>query len=157
MNSEIIRERLEKIVYECDKHLERMSSAARKMANTMPPDEEKYIALGEDEIQNIDQFLFRFAKLQDGMGQKLFKTVLVFLGEEIEGKPFIDILNQMEKIHLIDAANDWMKLRDDRNELSHNYKNQPQEMSVALNKLYEKRLLLEAIYSKIKTFYYQKK
>jgi len=92
-----------------------------------------------------------------GWDNKLFKTVLVFLGEEIEGKPFIDILNQMEKIHLIDAANDWMKLRDDRNELSHNYENQPQEMSVALNKLYEKRLLLEAIYSKIKTFYYQKK
>jgi len=72
VNSEIIRERLEKIVYECDKHLERMSSAARKMANTMPLDEEKYIALSEDEIQNIDQFLFRFAKLQDGMGQQTF-------------------------------------------------------------------------------------
>jgi len=72
-------DRLEKIFYECAKHLERMNSASKKMANFMPIDEQKYIALTEDEIEHIDQFLFRFSKLQDRMGQKLFKAMLVFL------------------------------------------------------------------------------
>jgi len=48
----------------------------------------------------------------------------------------------MEKIHLIESSDDWKKLRDDRNELSRNYENEPEQMSVILNKLYEKRVLL---------------
>ncbi len=63
----------------------------------MPLDRQKYEQLTEDEIEHIDQFLFRFAKLQDAMGQKLFKNIMLFLDEEIENKPFIDILNRMEK------------------------------------------------------------
>lgn len=150
MSSQIILERLERIFYECDKHLQRMKSASQKMANFIPLDEQKYIALADSEIEHIDQFLFRFAKLQDSMGQKLFKTMMIFLGEEVEGRPFIDILNQMEKISLIDSANDWKKLRDDRNELSHNYESEPEKISIALNKLYEKKGLIESIYIKLK-------
>jgi len=155
MNDEIVLQRLEKIFYECDKHIQRMNSASKKMAHIMPLDGQKYISLTEDEVEHIDQFLFRFAKLQDSMGQKLFKTMLIFLGEEIDGKPFIDILHQMEKIHLIECANDWKQLREDRNELSHNYENEPEQMSIVLNKLYEKKVLLENIYKKIKAFYHQ--
>jgi hypothetical protein len=140
MNSQVVLEKLQKICYGCDKHLERMNSAAKKMENIMPLDEQKYIALSEDEIEHIDQFLFRFVKLQDSMGQKLFKTMLIFLREEVDGKPFIDILNQMEKIHLIDSASEWIKLRDDRNELSHNYENEPEQMSVVLNKLFREKM-----------------
>jgi hypothetical protein len=53
--------------------------------------------LSDDEVEHVDQFLFRFAKLQDAIGQKLFKTILLFLREDIEEKPFIDILNLKEK------------------------------------------------------------
>ncbi|MBN2782345.1 MAG: hypothetical protein JXQ66_03795 [Campylobacterales bacterium] len=153
MSSDLVIEKLEKIFFECDMHLKRMQSAAKKMSSMMPLDEKSYINLTEDEIEHIDQFLFRFSKLQDVMGQKLFKTILVFLSEDIDGKPFIDILNIMEKLYLLDNSNDWKILREDRNELAHNYENEPENMSIVLNNLYEKRILLASIYQKIKSFY----
>ncbi|ACX95104.1 hypothetical protein [Halothiobacillus neapolitanus] len=119
----------------------------------MPLDEQKYIALTDDEVEHIDQFLFRFSKLQDSMGQKLFKSILMFLEEDVEDKPFIDILNQLEKLHLIESANDWRTLREDRNELAHQYENEPEPMSAAINRVYERRELLVAIYHRLKSAY----
>jgi hypothetical protein len=61
----------------------------------MPLDAKRYQQLTDDEIEHIDQFLFRFAKLQDAMGEKLFLLILEFLKEEnTRNKPFIDILNR---------------------------------------------------------------
>ena len=153
MSDEIVREKLEKIFYECDRHILRLNSASKKMKDMMPLDKKRYLDLDEDEIEHIDQFLFRFAKLQDAMGQKLFKNILLFLGEEIEGKPFIDILNLMEKLNLIENARVWRELRNDRNELAHNYEDEPELMSASINRLYEKKDLLIGIYENIKRFY----
>ncbi len=152
MKKNIIVEKLNKIFYECDKHILRINSATKKMSYFMPLNKEKFIDLTEDEIEHIDQFLFRFAKLQDAMGQKLFKTILLSLNEDIEGKPFIDILNLMEKLYLLKDANKWRELRDDRNELSHNYEDEPEEMSIIINKLYDKKDILIEIYKNIKRY-----
>ncbi len=156
MSDDIILEKLDKIFYECDKHLARINSAADDLINIMPLTKKKYINLADEDVKSIDQFLFRFSKLQDAMGQKLFRIILIFLNEDVEGKPFIDILNMMEKIHLLDSANDWKELRDDRNELAHNYEDEPEEMSESINKLYTKRVLLESIYKSIKVYYQSK-
>ena len=152
-----IKQRVEKILYECDIHSKRLNSAYNKMSSFMPLKSDKYILLSEDDIEHIDQFLFRFAKLQDAMGAKLFKYLMLYLGEDIENKPFIDILNRMEKIGLIDSANEWKELGSDRNELSHNYENEPISMSIAINILYEKKDRLIEIYSNIKSYYLSKK
>ena len=74
--------RLEKVIIECDKHLKRINSAYLKMSMFMPLDAKRYQQLSDDEIEHIDQFLFRFAKLQDAMGEKLFLLILEFLKEE---------------------------------------------------------------------------
>lgn len=156
MSEDVVVEKLEKIFYECDKHLYRINLSYNELKSTMPLTKEKYLDLNDEEVQVLDQFLFRFSKLQDAMGQKLFKMVLIFLKEDIEGKPFIDILNLMEKIYLLDSANEWKELRDDRNELAHNYEDEPVQMSEAINKLYEKKVLLEKIYKHIREYYYAK-
>ena len=152
MSDDIIIEKLKKIFYECSKHIQRLNSASTKMLDIMPLDSKNYINLTDDEVGYIDQFLFRFAKLQDAIGQKLFKTVLLYLNEDIEGKPFIDILNLMEKLHLLESANIWKQLRDDRNELAHNYEDEPEQMSETINNLYNKKDLLIEIYNKIKMY-----
>jgi len=87
------------------------------------------------------------------MGQKLFKTMLNFLNEDIEGKPFVNVLNVMERVSLLSDANEWKALRDDRNELAHNYEDEPEEMSEIINKIYFKRDILRAIYLNIKKYY----
>ena len=157
MNDKIITEKLEKIFYECDRHILRIKSATNKMSSFMPLDKLRFENLTEDEIEHIDQFLFRFAKLQDTMGQKLFRAILIFLDEDIENKPFIDILNLMEKIGLIDDTNIWKELRDDRNELAHNYEYEVEYMAEAINVLYYKKDIIIDIYTKIKNYYLQRK
>ena len=156
MKKELAREKLEKIFYECDKHIKRLKSASDVMQDFMPLDSSSYKSLSEDRVVYIDQFLFRFAKLQDTMGQKLFRWILICMDEEVEGKPFVDILNRLEKLSLIESANEWRTLREDRNELAHNYEDEPELMSEAINKLFKKHYKLIEIYTKIKDFYNKK-
>jgi len=144
-------EKLLKILKECDKHLLRLNSASRKMSSFMPLTPHKYEILTEDEIEHIDQFLFRFSKLQDAMGQKLFKNFLSALDEDITHFAFIDILNKLEKIEILEDINIWRELREYRNELSHNYDDDPQITSEIISNLYSKKEIIEAIYVKIKS------
>ncbi len=153
MSDELILEKLKKIFSECDKHILRINSSSRELESIMPLDTQIYINLTEEEIKVLDQFLFRFSKLQDTMGQRLFKTMMYFLKEDIEGKPFIDILNMLEKISLLKNSNIWRDLREDRNRLAHNYEDEPEEMSEAINKLYNKKDILIDIYLNIKNYY----
>jgi uncharacterized protein YkuJ len=66
-----------------------------------------------------DQIIYRFSKLQDCMGVKLFKSVLLYQGENVK-IPFLDILNQLERIDIVNI-DDWFEIRDLRNEIAHDY------------------------------------
>lgn len=149
----IKKEKIEKIIRECDKHLQRISYSTEQMKTFMPLDGKHYQKLSELEIQIIDQFLFRFAKLQDRMGDKLFKALLSYLDENIESKPFIDILNRMEKLNILSSVDQWRELRDIRNELSHHYDDEPVEMALAINMIYSRKDDLIIIYNNIKQYY----
>ena len=65
------------------------------MATFMPLDTTKYDDLTEEQVENIDQFIFRFSKLQDAMGERLFRGVLICLGEKVKNKQFLDLLNRL--------------------------------------------------------------
>lgn len=157
MNKEILKSKIEKIFVECDKHLLRVNKAYAKIRIILPLDENKYENLNDDEVEHIDQYLFRFAKLQDAMGTKLFKYILMFLDEHVEGMPFVDVLNRMEKLSLLEDANIWRKLRDIRNELSHQYDDDAEEMAIILNHIFEKKEVIEDIYFHIKNYYEMKR
>ena len=47
-------------------------------------------------------------------------------------KTFKDILNRLEQLRIIDAANDWLELRELRNSLAHEY---PTLVSETIEKL----------------------
>lgn len=149
--------KLEKILNECDKHLLRVNSAHRHMTSFTPLTKQGYLNLTEQNITDIDQFLYRFGKLQDAVGEKLFPAILMFLHEEnIRSKSFIDILNRLEKLEILDSKEAWFELRKIRNDLSHHYDDNPAEMASAINYVYEKKETLESIYLKVKQFYMTK-
>lgn len=80
---------------------------------------QKNIDLNDDEfIFVIDSILFRFAKLQDFLGQKIFRAFLEYQGLSI--KSFFDILKELEKEEILDIDL-WGSLREIRNELAHEY------------------------------------
>lgn len=148
--------KLRKIVGECNRHMEIMADAADCMAGFMPLVKEKYDNLSNEELRCMDQFLFRFSKFQDAVGQKLFKTLLYVLQEEVENRPFIDILNRLEKLELLEDKNSWMALRKIRNDLAHEYEDDSDELSQIINKIFEKRSELIQTFERIKQFCIQK-
>ncbi len=150
----MINLKIEKLIVECDKHLKRINSAHSKMAAFIPLDAIRFQQLNEDEIEHIDQFLFRFAKLQDALGEKLFILLLEFLKEEnTKNKPFIDILNRLEQLGLLDDKNSWLELRKIRNNIAHQYEDEPQQAAEALNAIFASKAVLENIYLTIKARY----
>lgn len=146
--------RIAKLLSECDQHLKRINGAHTKMSLFMPLDAKKYPQLSDDETEHIDQLLFRFAKLQDAIGEKLFVLMLEFLQEEnVKAKPFIDTLNRLEQLGLLDDKNVWLELRKIRNNIAHQYEDEPQQASEALNAIYTAKPILEKIYMSLKASY----
>jgi len=81
-----------------------------------------------EKIKTIDTFIYRFIKLQDLMGEKLFKIFLDSIGEYKDSMSLLDILDKLEKFELIDDANNWMQYRKLRNQLTHEYPNNEQDI-----------------------------
>jgi len=146
--------KMEKLLGECRKHIQRLKSASKKMGLFMPLDVEKYENLTDDEVEHIDQFLFRFAKLQDTIGDKLFGTLLMILQEEnIKNSPFLDILNRLEQLEILANKDVWIELRKIRNDISHHYDDDSQEMTLGINAIYLKKDQLIEIFNNVESQY----
>ena len=146
--------KLEVFFKECDKHLLRIKSAKNKMSSFIPLTKEKYPKLTEDEIEHIDQLLFRFSKMQDTLGDKIFCNLLLYLDENnAKSIPFIDVLNRLEKLTILEDKSQWLELRKIRNQLAHEYGDDPQLMSEGINLVVDRIDLLDKIYQKIKNYY----
>ncbi len=81
-----------------------------------------------EKVKVIDAFLFRFIKIQDLMGNKLFREVLGALGEYEDSMSMLDVLDRLEKIKLIESANCWLDYRNLRNLLTHEYPDNQHEI-----------------------------
>ncbi len=125
-----------KYLQQCQKHKMRIEKAYSKVKDVFPLSAKRYETLSDDEIEAIDQYLFRFAKLQDTLGAKLFKLIVSEYEDSIEQMTFIDILNRLEKIGILESASIWQDLRNIRNEISHQYDDIPSESAQALNAIF---------------------
>lgn len=96
--------------------------------------------------------IYRFTKLQDTMRNKLFLLTLESLGEDYSGRPFIDILNRLEKLELILNPQQWLLMREIRNQLSHEYPAETDETIEGLNSLYESVEIIENIYTNLRNY-----
>jgi Cthe_2314-like HEPN len=134
---------LKNIVNECKKHALRMNSACEKMLPDLPIKPEKVFHLSDDLVEHIDQFIFRFSKLQDSIGQKLFKAVLAELGEDVSNKSFLDIFNRLEQLEIISNYEEWNELKNLRNDIAHEYEENENEAAEKLNLLFDKKTQLE--------------
>ena len=77
--------------------------------------------LNPQERRLLDQFAYRYTRLQDDMGARLFPAVLRALGEEIAAMPVLDRLDRLEQLAWLPAADEWTDLRRVRNEFTHDY------------------------------------
>lgn len=152
MNKIDYRDKLKESLQICAVHFQRMSYATSKVKARFPLDEEKYNKLSMDDLSYLDQLIFRFSKLQDSMGNRLFPVVLANLGEDITGKPFIDLLTKLEQLNLLEDHKQWLILRETRNLVTHEYPFFTPEIIEGLNLLIEQILILETIWNRINSF-----
>ena len=141
-------------LHETNQHKKRLLSAKSRLSDLMPLDIEAYNNLDEDYISIIDQMIFRFSKLQDSIGEKIFPTILKLSGENVKKMTFIDRLNRLEELELIDK-NRWMRLRKDRNEIAHEYSFNKEDVVDSINAIFEKIDDILEIYDTI--YQYSKK
>ena len=147
--------KLLQIMDEANRHIYRMVSAKNKMKTFMPLHTKGYLNLHDDEIEHIDQFIFRFSKLQDCIGEKLFKIFLANLEEDVKGKPFIDILNRLEELNFIQKT-EWLYLRKLRNQVAHEYSTNTDDIVEAINLIFKNAKTIYNIFKKFKEFIFNK-
>ena len=102
-----------------------------------------------EKIKTIDTFIYRFIKLQDIMGEKLFKVFLDEIGEYQDSMSLLDVVDKLEKFNIIDNSSEWMEYRKLRNKLTYEYPNNEQDVidgiKIAIEVFTKIELILENI------------
>jgi uncharacterized protein with HEPN domain len=86
---------------------------------------DKCRAIGEKEKFDLEQqesfeaLTARFARTSDILTQKVFKTLFILLQENI--KTIIDAANLLEKLAVLESADDLLNVRELRNQIAHEY------------------------------------
>lgn len=141
----------------CSKHQSRMTYAYKKIVPNLPFTKDNVTQLSDEDVSHLDQYIFRFSKLQDAIGRKLFKAVLHWQGENTEGKSLRDIFSRLEQLGIVENYDSWNELRILRNDVSHEYGVGKQELAEKLNKLFESHSRIESYLEGIRTFVEQRR
>lgn len=149
-----IEERLQREFEVCDKHIVRINEALSELHVSLPMTADSYAQLDTGQVRCLDQFIFRFSKLQDAIGAKIFRYLLEYLDEDVSTLPMRDILNRLERYLLIPSADEWNYIRELRNEISHDYPLLELDSVTILNELLLKVKVLFDIYDKLKVTFY---
>jgi uncharacterized protein YutE (UPF0331/DUF86 family) len=79
---------------------------------------------------------------QDILGDKLFPLWLELVGEK--QKTFLDDLNRLEKLGIIDSVDTWLQLRGLKNKMVHEYIESLEVLASSLNQAAEYIAFLQA-------------
>lgn len=145
-----LKERLNREFETCDRHIQRISEALEELSGLFPMSVEQYARLDSNQVRCLDQFIFRFSKLQDAIGAKIFRNLLEYLDEDVTALPMRDVLNRLERYHLLDSAEEWGYIRELRNEIAHDYPLMENDVVTILNELASKVPVLLAVYDRLK-------
>lgn len=148
--NDLVRTKLDSAIRECDAHMGKLERGQGLLAEFFPLTTSAFPSLDESRLEHIDQFIYRFSKLQDAMGKRLFPTLYGLLEEDESPRPFIDILTRLEKLGVITDAEDWQVLRNIRNTIAHEYPGSVEQTVTALNLLLEMLPVIRRMYERIR-------
>ena len=133
----------------CTIHSQRMEYALNFIQEIFPLNSDSYLELSQEQISHTDQLIYRFSQFQDTIGSKLFPLILQGLGEYDHDLPFIDILNKLEKLSVIESTEQWLSLRETRNLVTHEYPGNEKEIVDGLNELYQQSKYLSSTHDNL--------
>jgi hypothetical protein len=117
-------------------HAARLTEALNEVLKFYPTTSSMFANFTKEDIAYLDMLTYRFGKLQDILGTKIFPLILESLSED--ALSFIDKLNRLEKLNIIDDANWWVELRITRNQITHDYPNDYELLSDHFNSIIPK-------------------
>jgi hypothetical protein len=106
---------------QCQRHWHHMQYALQALRPHLPVSPQSLADLDDEQVQDWDQFILRFTKLQDAMGSQLYPALLAHLQEPYEDRPMLDKLHRLEKLGYLSDVQEWNVLRGIRNRLTHDY------------------------------------
>ena len=122
---------LDDLLNECDLHLLALQEAMARCPQSLTVGD--FATRNPGLVAALDQFAYRFTKLQDVMSVQLFRRfALDVLHEPVESLPIIDILNLLERYRYLPSALRWQEIREIRNQITHEYRLDPEELIVTL-------------------------
>lgn len=141
--------KLEHHLVESMVHINKLLSVINPLEKHYPLDNEKLENLSLEEMDKLDVLVFRFSKLQDLLGSKIFREYLSVLQYPVEDKNFLELLKEMDKENILDI-DIWSEFRGVRNSISHDYPFEDDEKLEAINYLIKNVKYLIEITKKIK-------
>lgn len=103
----------------------------RLFAAPFTVDDAVKLAGNPDLAERVEAFASRLARLQDTLGDKLLPNLLAALGEKTG--PVVDNLDRAERLGWLSSVDDWFAMRQLRNQMVHEYIEDPAVLADALN------------------------
>jgi hypothetical protein len=130
-------------------HINRLYEVLNVLEKLYPLTIENLETISLENKDKLDVLAFRFSKLQDLLGTKIFREYLSVLQYPVEDKNFLELLKELDKEKIIDI-DIWSEFRGVRNSISHDYPFEEEEKVAAINYLIKNVKYLINITKKIK-------
>ena len=129
-----IYKRLELHLEESYIHIDRLTDVLNALEKLYPLTANDLETISLENRDKLDVLAFRFSKLQDLLGTKIFREYLAVLQYPVEDKNFLELLKELDKEKIIDI-DIWSEFRGVRNSISHDYPFEEEEKIEAINYL----------------------
>jgi len=148
----MIQTKLKTYFLEMNKHIELIIESLDVLTPLLPVKE--YEELNQLQRFALNALIFRFSKLQDLLGAKIFRTYLEYSGFNTQGISYFDILREIEKEDIVDIDS-WGELRELRNKIAHDYPEELDEMIESINLFIDRSAVLVHIAQKVEQNFYE--
>lgn len=124
-----------------------LMSSFERMKHLIPLSVSSIKDLNPENLDMIDAFRVRFCDLQDSLGNKVFRSLLLLEEEQIGTG--IDVINKMEKRGILESFDSFKKVRNIRNAFSHDYPDSDEAKIELLNDAYQNTRILIKILNNV--------
>ena len=129
-----IYKKLELHLEESAIHIGRLLDVLNVLEKLYPLNSTVLETMSTENKDKLDVLAFRFSKLQDLLGTKIFREYLSVLQYPVEDKNFLELLKELDKEKIINI-DIWSEFRGVRNSISHDYPFEEDEKLEAINYL----------------------
>ena len=129
-----IYKKLELHLEESAIHIGRLLDVLNVLEKLYPLNNTVVETMSTENKDKLDVLAFRFSKLQDLLGTKIFREYLSVLQYPVEDKNFLELLKELDKEKIINI-DIWSEFRGVRNSISHDYPFEEDEKLEAINYL----------------------